>query len=385
MSTRGRRLVFLGLSLSSSWGNGHATTYRALLAALAERGHRILFLERDQPWYADNRDLVKPGYCRLALYRSLAELQTWQAEIAAADAVVVGSYVPDGVAVARQVLAAARGVTAFYDIDTPVTLARLKAGECEYLTPALLPCFDLYLSFTAGPALAHIEDVYGVRAARALYCSVDPAIYRRTRARRRWDLGYLGTYSPDRQPGLEKLMLDPARRLPNLKFVVAGAQYPQDIDWPANVERIDHLPPADHADFYSSLGWTLNLTRADMIALGYSPSVRLFEASACATPIISDYWAGLDTILRPGREIVVARRPEDVVAALTGQDETRRAIGHAARQRILAEHSATHRALEFEQHLAEAIGRRSEAKPPPEAAPPGKAAGGRRELANPVA
>lgn len=378
MKPRGRRLVVLGLSLSSSWGNGHATTYRALLAALAARGHRILFLERDQSWYADNRDLVKPDYCRLAFYDSLAELRSWRAEIAAADAVIVGSYVPQGAAVARFVLEAARGVTAFYDIDTPVTLAHLKAGRCEYMSRALLPLFDLYLSFTSGPALTYIKEVYGVRAARPLYCSVDPTIYQRTRARRRWDLGYLGTYSPDRQPGLERLMIDPARRLPQLRFVVAGAQYPDGIDWPANVERVEHLPPAAHADFYSSLGWTLNLTRADMIALGYSPSVRLFEASACATPIISDSWAGLDEILRPDREIVVARRAQDVIAALTRPAATRRAIGRAARRRILTEHSAAHRALEFEEHLAEAMAHRRQPKAAPRPKPIVEPARGRR-------
>jgi spore maturation protein CgeB len=329
-----------------------------LLAALAERGHRILFLERDQSWYADNRDLVRPEFCRLGLYRSLAELQRWHADIADADAVVVGSYVPQGTAVARHVLETARGLTAFYDIDTPVTLARLKARDCEYMTPALLPKFDLYLSFTSGPALAHIEEEYGVKAARPLYCSVDPSVYRRTRAKRRWHLGYLGTYSADRQPALERLMLAAARRLPQLRFVVAGAQYPKTVAWPANVERIEHLPPAAHADFYSSLGWTLNLTRADMVTLGHSPSVRLFEASACATPIISDHWAGLDEIFRPDREIVVARSKEDVIAALMTGETTRRAIGNAARRRTLADHSAMHRAAEFERHLAEAAERR---------------------------
>lgn len=354
MSPRPMRLVFLGLSLSSSWGNGHATTYRALLAALAARGHSILFLERDRPWYADNRDLTKPRYCDLQLYRNMTELRQWRREIAAADAVVVGSYVPQGVAVSSFVLDVARGVKAFYDIDTPVTLAQLKAGTCSYLAPELIPEFDLYLSFTSGPALEHIESTYGAPAARALYCSVDPRLYRPRKSRRRgWDLGYIGTYSADRQPTLEALLLETARRSPSRRFVVAGPQYPSSMRWPENVEHIPHVPPRQHALFYSSMDWTLNVTRADMIALGHSPSVRLFEAAACATPIISDAWDGLDELLRPRREIVIARGTDDVLAALDWNDRSRLALGRAGQRRVLSEHTAVHRAKEFERYVRE--------------------------------
>ena len=236
------RLVVLGLSLSSSWGNGHATTFRALLRAFAARGHDILFLERDVPWYASQRDLAEPDFCRLAYYADIADLARWRGEIAAADAVIVGSYVPEGVAVARAVQGWARGTTAFYDIDTPVTLAKLARGDLEYVSPRVIPGFDIYLSFTGGPTLARIERDYGAPLARALYCSVDEAAYRPTGAAKRWDLSYLGTYSADRQPTLERLLLAPARARADLRFVVAGPQYPADIDWPTNVERIEHLP-----------------------------------------------------------------------------------------------------------------------------------------------
>ncbi len=353
MRQRSLDLVFLGLSLSSSWGNGHATTYRSLLRALAARGHRVLFLERDQPWYASNRDLEQPGYCRLRFYDDLTELRNYRSAIAAADAVIVGSYVPDGLDVARFVLKSARGTTAFYDIDTPVTLHALKAGNCAYLAPPLIPEFDLYLSFTGGPVLRHLERFYGAQVARALYCSVDPAFHRRTRKRKRWHLGYLGTYSPDRQPVLRRMLIEPARRAPQLRFVVAGPQYPAEIDWPDNVDRIEHVAPAEHADFYSSLRWTLNATRSDMVRLGYSPSVRLFEAAACATPIISDEWVGLDQLLTPDQEIVTARNPEDVLTALSWPPHARRALGLAAQRRVLAEHTAICRARELELYLAE--------------------------------
>lgn len=351
------RLVVLGLSLSSAWGNGHATTFRALLKAFAGRGHDILFLERDVPWYAGQRDLTDPDYCRLAFYTDLDDLRRWTAEIAGADAVIVGSYVPEGVAVARFVQAAAEGVTAFYDIDTPVTLAKLARGDFEYLSPEVIPGYDVYLSFTGGPTLDLLERRYGSPAARPLYCSADPALYAPTGAAKRWDLSYLGTYSPDRQPPLERLLLAPARALPDHRFVVAGPQYPADIDWPANVERIDHLPPADHAAFYSASRFTLNVTRADMIAAGWSPSVRLFEAGACGTPIVSDVWDGIEALFAPDREILLATDTATVVAALTGADAS--AMGDAARARVLAAHTAAHRAAELETHLAEAASARA--------------------------
>lgn len=349
------RLVVLGLSLSSSWGNGHATTYRALLKAFAARGHDILFLERDVPWYASHRDVTDPDYCRLDYYQDLAGLGRWRREIEAADALIVGSYVPEGVAVGRYVQEHARGVVSFYDIDTPVTLAKLERGDFEYLSPEIVPGYDLYLSFTGGPTLRHIERHYGAPAARALYCSVDPDAYPPLDLPKTWDLSYLGTYSPDRQPTLEKLLIEPARRLPDRRFVVAGPQYPGGIDWPANVERIDHLPPAEHPAFYSASRFTLNVTRADMIAAGWSPSVRLFEAASCGVPVISDRWQGLDSLFESEREILLAEEADQVVAMLSSiGDGAAAAMGGAARRRVLGGHRAEDRAAELESHLVEA-------------------------------
>lgn len=339
------KLVVLGLTLSSSWGNGHATTYRALLGAFARRGHEVLFLERDEPWYASHRDLTHPGFCAFACYESIEGLAQWRGAIAGADAVIVGSYVPEGIAVARFVQHEAKGVTAFYDIDTPVTLAALERGACAYLSRALIPAFDLYLSFTGGPTLRRLEDDYGSPAARALYCSVDADAYRPLRTSKLWDLSYLGTYSPDRQPSLERLLLRVARACPERRFAVAGPRYPDDISWPANVERIEHLPPAEHAAFYSSSRFTLNITRAAMIAAGWSPSVRLFEAAACGTPVVSDIWSGIDELFVPGREIILVRDTRMVIDALAGDGK---AIGAAGRRRVLAGHGADRRAAELE-------------------------------------
>lgn len=351
------RIVILGLTITSSWGNGHATTYRGLVAALARRGHRVLFLERDKPWYAANRDLPNPPCGRTVLYDRLEALEhEHAAALRGADLVIVGSYVPEGIAVGRLVQRLAGGVTAFYDIDTPVTLAALAAGRCDYLAPELVAGYDLYLSFTGGPTLAELEQRFGAPMARPLYCAVDPATHHPDPAARpRWDLGYLGTYSPDRQPALDRLLRRPAALLPDRRFVVAGPQYPAAITWEPNVQRIEHLPPDRHRAFYCAQRYTLNVTRADMVARGHSPSVRLFEAAACGVPIISDRWPGIETLLRPGEEILIADSEREVLSILRDLPEARRqAIAAAARARVLAGHTADHRAAELESHLAAA-------------------------------
>ena len=345
-------IVVLGLALRSSWGNGHATTYRALMRALMRRGHRVHFLERDLPWYAQNQDTPGDLAMHIGLYGGIDELRQAHAEtVAQADLVIVGSYVPDGVHIGAWVQATARGLTAFYDIDTPVTLAQLAARHCDYLAPQLIPSYDLYLSFTGGPTLRTLQERYGARAL-PLYCAVDPARYTPQALTQRYDLGYMGTYSDDRQPVLDKLLVQPARAQPQGRFVVAGAQYPADIAWPANVERIEHLGPDQHARFYNEQRFTLNVTRADMVAAGWSPSVRLFEAAACGTPIISDSWPGLDSLFVPGREILIARDGNDVLRCLRDLPEGRRLeIGVGGRRRVLAEHTADHRAETLERYV----------------------------------
>jgi spore maturation protein CgeB len=350
-----QRIVILGLSLTSSWGNGHATTYRGLVRELTRRKHQVTFLERDVPWYADNRDLPRPPHGTTVLYSSVQELRDRHADLVReADLVIVGSYVPDGTEVGHWVCSTARGVTAFYDIDTPVTLASLAAGTCTYLSEALIPRFDVYLSFTGGPTLDRLEREYGAKRARAFYCSFDPAAYHPEAHEPEWDLGYMGTYCATRQSGLERLMLSAARMTPEQRLVVAGPGYPGDITWPAQVTRIDNVPASGHRRFYTSQRFTLNLTRADMIRAGYSPSVRLFEAAACGVPIISDYWHGIETIFTPGTDILIAESGRDTMRYLTDIPErTRVAIGRRARRRVLAEHTAEHRAVELESHLAQ--------------------------------
>jgi spore maturation protein CgeB len=354
------RIVILGLSITSSWGNGHATTYRGLVRELVRRGHDVTFLERNQDWYAQNRDLPHPPYGRTHLYDSLTSLRTdFAQQVSEADVVIVGSFVPEGAAVGDWVQQRSRGVKAFYDIDTPVTLARLARGEHDYLRPAQIANYDLYLSFTGGPTLERLEREYGSPRARVLYCSVDPELYFPEPQTLDWDLGYMGTYSDDRQPTLNALLLQPAREHAKGRFVVAGPQYPETIAWPANVEYLSHVPPASHRRFYNRQRFTLNVTRADMIAAGWSPSVRLFEAAACGTPIISDCWEGLDSVLKPGREILIATRADDVLTVLREMPESQRlSLAQKARARILAEHTAACRARELESYVLDLMGRR---------------------------
>jgi spore maturation protein CgeB len=351
------KIVILGLSITSSWGNGHATTFRGLVRELARRGHDVSFLERDQPWYASSRDLPHPPYGTTLLYGSLDELRDSHAQrVRDADLVIVGSYVPQGVAVGDWVQEQAGGVKAFYDIDTPVTLAKLARGEHEYLHPRQIPGYDLYLSFTGGPTLKRLEREYGSPRARVLHCSVDPELYFPQAERLQWDLGYMGTYSDDRQPSVKAFLLEPARLHPKGRFIVAGPQYPDTGAWPANVTHQPHLPPAEHRRFYTSQRFTLNVTRQDMIRAGWSPSVRLFEAAACGTPILSDRWAGIESLLVPHREILLVDRTADVLDVLQrcGEDERLR-MAERARSRILAEHTAAHRAQEVESYATELL------------------------------
>jgi spore maturation protein CgeB len=346
-------IIIFGLALSSSWGNGHATTFRALIRGLNEAGHAVTFMERDVEWYARHRDLADPDFCELRYYDELSQVTGMAERLQRADAVIVGSYVPQGAALIDLLADMQLDFLGFYDIDTPVTLSMLARGEETHLRRDQAPLFDIYFSFSGGKALNRLRREFGARRAMALYCAVDPELYFPQSCPQRWDLGYLGTYSPDRQPGLERLLIEPARQLPDMKFVIAGPNYPPEMDLPANVERIEHLEPARHREFYASQRFTLNLTRADMVALGWSPSVRIFEAAACGAPIISDRWQGLDDLLPEDEAIIIADTASDVTDALTKTGESARlAIAQAARKLVLANHTGAHRALELVEAIA---------------------------------
>ena len=344
------KIVIYGLTLSSSWGNGHATTYRSLCKALSQRGHQVHFVEKDVAWYRDHRDLPQPDFCTLHLY------ENWDRQVLRlsedADAIVVGSYFPDAITASHALFDSGYGPVLFYDIDTPITLADLRReGKTSYLDAALIPHYSAYLSFSGGNALQVLEDEFHSPRAVGFYCSVDDATYTRTEAQEQYrcDLSYLGTYAADRQAKLLNLLGGTSQLLPNARFIVAGPQYPDATVWLDNVKRIDHVAPPQHPAFYSSSRFTLNLTRHDMVTMGFSPSVRLFEAAACETAILSDSWPGLETFFTAGEEILLPHDDYEVASILREMPSSEAAkIGRAARERILEHHTAKHRALEFE-------------------------------------
>lgn len=348
------KLVIFGLTISSSWGNGHATLWRALCKALAARGHRIVFFERDVPYYASNRDLWEIPDGTLILYPEWNHIRARaSSELADADVGMVTSYCPDGLLASDAVLNAG-ALRVFYDLDTPVTLEAVEHGHpLAYIGPLGLREFDLVLSFTGGSALEMLRNQLGASRVAPLYGSVDPAVHRRVAAspHYRADLSYVGTYAEDRQETLDSLFLQPARQMRQRRFLIAGAQYPDGFPWSENIFFVRHIAPPDHPALYSSSRLTLNVTRRAMARMGYCPSGRLFEAAACATPIVSDRWAGLDAFFEPGREIVVARDGSDVIRALELGDEELERIGRQARARILEEHSADRRAEQLEDLL----------------------------------
>jgi spore maturation protein CgeB len=349
-----RRLVVFGLSMSSSWGNGHAIPFRGLCRALAARGWQITFFERDVEWYRSNRDLTAPEYCDLIFYDGWPPAE---AAVRAADAVLVGSYVPDAHSLIDW-LAGMRRPLFFYDIDTPITLTSLhQSGEAAYLRADQVPLFEVYFSFTGGPALHELETRWGARRAQTLYCAVDGLIYQPVPADVRFmcTLGYMGTYAADRQSRLEDLFIGTARARPDERFLLAGPQYPP-MDLPSNIRHEMHLYPRDHAAFYSSNTATLNLTRDAMRRYGWSPASRLFEAAACGACIISDTWPGLESMLEPGREVLLADSPADVAAHLdTLTPRRREAIGRAARERVLREHTFASRAEQVDAAITRSI------------------------------
>ncbi|MDF3062357.1 MAG: glycosyltransferase [Microvirga sp.] len=352
------KIVVFGLTISSSWGNGHATLWRGLCKALARRGHAVTFFERDVPYYAQARDLAEVPGGELVLFRDWPEVRRdAERAVAEAEVAMVTSFCPDGLDASDLVLAAPHALRVFYDLDTPVTLSRLERGESlTYVGPRGLRDFDLVLSYTGGAALDRLRAKLGARRVAPLYGHVDPEVHRPVPLRQEFaaDLSYLGTYAADRQAALERLFIEPARRRPEQRFLIGGAQYPTDFPWTDNIFFVRHLPPADHPAFFSSSRLTLNVTRQAMAEMGWCPSGRLFEAAACGAAILTDDWDGLDAFFEPGREILVARSGDDTIAALGLSMIERREIAEAGRERVLAEHTSDRRAITMEKELESA-------------------------------
>lgn len=351
------KIVVFGLTISSSWGNGHATPYRAILRALHSMGHEVLFFEKDAEYYRSRRDFASCEYCRLVLYDDWANIRRRALEEAAtAEAVITASYLPHGQHINREILQLNRPLRVFYDLDTPITLRNLESGGVEYVHRDQIAEFDLVLSFAGGGILQELERKYKARMARPLYGCVDPDDYLRVDSIPDFacDLSFMGTYAPDRQSRVEELFLKPARRHPQKTFMLAGSLYPWDWQWPENVRRIEHVAPQAHPAFYSSSRITLNITRAEMARCGWCPSGRFFEAAACGTPVISDWWEGLDWFFDVVRDIRVVTRTEHVENALNMTRGELGALAAHARERTLDDHTGQVRARQLLQYLEEA-------------------------------
>jgi spore maturation protein CgeB len=311
------------------------------------------------PYYSATRDIGALDGGELVLYPDWDAVRpAAERSIAGADAVMVTSYCPDALAATEAALSAGRPLSVFYDLDTPVTLAEIDCGKRPaYIGPQGLSGFDLVLSYTGGEALAALESKLGARRAVPLYGHVDPGLHRPATANPDFaaDLSYLGTYAADRQAGVEQFFVRPAALQPRRRFVIGGAQYPQDFPWTDNIFFVRHLPPADHPAFFSSSRLTLNVTRRAMAEMGWCPSGRLFEAAACGAALVTDVWPGLETFFRPGEEVIPAVATEDVVAALDLSNAEIDRIRRRARQRVLDEHTSAHRARELETILAGAM------------------------------
>jgi spore maturation protein CgeB len=353
------RLAIFGLTISSSWGNGHATLWRGLCKALVELGHEFVFFEHDMPYYANARDWpALPEQfrnCELVLYRDFWSIRSRvRSELSSCDAAIVTSYCFDAAQATEEILDLQRPRAVFYDLDTPITLERLSEGkQLAYIPAGGLRHFDLVLSYTGGAALERLRSDLGARHVEALYGHVDPYIHRPVPPvdRYRAALSWLGTYAADRQPALEELFVSPAQLRPGDRFLIGGAQYPEHFPWSRNIYFVHHVPPSEHAEFFSSSRLTLNVTRAPMARMGWCPSGRLFEAAACGAAVLSDQWCGLDEFYTPGEQILTARLAADTLAALDMSDAQLQSIGRAARERTLAEHTSSNRARQLIRYL----------------------------------
>jgi len=352
------KITIFGLTVSSTWGNGHATFYRAILRALARLGHSVTFYERDQSQFARHRDLPESEEFGVRLYARWDAVRHAAVEEAKhSDVVLLGSHVPEGARIADAILALREPLRVFYEWDTPGTLERLTYGGLEYLRALQLPDFDLILSRTGGSSLSALEMDYGARMALPLFPCVDPEQFFRLPARPqlRCELSYVDGYSLEKQVQLESMVIAAAKQRPSWKFLLAGPPRPAGLAWPKrgqggskfpkNVRRVESMTREDRPALYSSSRLTLNLSGKAAAEWGFCPSSQLFEAAACGTPLLTTGFAGLESFFEPGVELLVAADAVDVIAGMERSDASLASMARRAHERTLDEHTGYHRAL----------------------------------------
>ncbi|MDQ7759966.1 glycosyltransferase [Xanthomonas sontii] len=347
------QIAFFGSSLVSSYWNGAATYYRGLLHALAQRGHRIHFFEPDAFGRQQHRDIDDPEWAQVTVYPGAAEADAARAleQARGADVVVKASGV--GVFDAfleREVLGlrSPRTQVLFWDVDAPATLERVQADADDPFR-AQIPRYDLVLTYGGGPRVVSAYRALGAAECVPIYNALDPSSHHPSPAQRDFaaDLGFLGNRLPDREARVRQFFLEPARRLPDARFLLGGSGW--DADLPDNVRTLGHVSTRDHNAFNCSVRMVLNVNRDSMARFGWSPPTRVFEAAGAGACLIVDAWEGIEAFLEPQREVLVAHDSEQVAHYLQRIDAAQaQAIGARARQRLLRDHTYTHRAREVE-------------------------------------
>jgi spore maturation protein CgeB len=343
------RLAFFGSSLVSSYWNGAATYYRGLLGALAARGVDITFYEPDAFDRQAHRDMPDPDWARVVVYPATdAGVAGALVAASASDVVVKASGVGVYDADLEGTIAAGlrpRQTRVFWDVDAPATLARLEADAADPFG-ALVPAFDLVMTYGGGPAVTAGYLALGARRVVPVWNAVDPTTHFPVPACDEFasDCTFLGNRLPDRDARVREFFLRAAERQPSRRFLLGGAGW-DDVPLPANVRYVGHVGTRDHNALNCSAATVLNVNRASMARSGFSPATRVFEAAGAGACLVTDRWEGIACFLEPGREILVADDGAQVANWIGRLDRrTRQAIGAAARRRVLADHTYARRA-----------------------------------------
>lgn len=353
----GLNIAFFGSSIVSAYWNGAATYYRGLLKALSERGHTVTFYESDAYNRQEHRDIADPPWARVVVYSAYDEDAVYEAleDARGADLLVKAS----GVGVFDDLLEAAvleykseGTIVAFWDVDAPATLDRVKNNPSDYFAP-LISQYDFIFTYGGGEPVVSAYKALRARVCIPIYNALDPSTHHPVAPEPRFeaDLAFLGNRLPDRESRVEEFFLRPAQLLPGRRFLLGGNGW-EDKPMPGNVNYVGHVYTSDHNTFNCTPAAVLNIARESMAKYGFSPATRVFEAAGAGSCIITDYWPGIETFLEPGTEILLARNGDEVVEHLAAlSPEKARAIGQAARERVLAEHTYAHRAAQLESVL----------------------------------
>ena len=348
------RIAFFGSSLVSSYWNGAATYYRGIVRALGGRGHAITFYEPDAYERQQHRDIDDPPWAEVVVWEpTAARARELVAGAAGADLVVKASGVGVLDAELEAATAALEGpVRVFWDVDAPATLGRVESDPGDAFR-GLIPRYDLVLTYGGGDPVVERYRVLGARDCVPVYNALDPETHHPVEPDPRFecDLAFLGNRLPDREARVDELFLRAAALAPDRRFVFGGSGW-EDKPLPPNVRHLGHVGTGDHNVLNSTPLAVLNVTRDSMVANGWSPPTRVFEAAGAGACIITDEWEGIELFLEPAAEVLIARDGQAVASHVEGLTlERAREIGRAARERVLREHTYAQRAEQVEDVL----------------------------------